>query len=91
MIIKREVNGQVLEFELTRDELYGTYYEVEHIDDVMLMDIWFNGDGNLTEDQLERIADIYRSNVDDNDGIRDWRFDIGEYAVAEVLKEDGLK
>lgn len=90
MKIKREVDGQVLEFELTRDELYGTYYEVEHIDDVMLMDLWFNGDGNLTEDQLERIADVYRSYVDDSDGIREWRFYLGECAVAEVLKEDGL-
>lgn len=90
MKIKREVNGQMMEFELTKDELWKTYYEVEHIDDVMLIDIWFNEDGKLTEDQIERIANIYRTDVDDNDGIRDWRFDIGKAAVREVMKEDGI-
>lgn len=90
MTIKREVNGQVLEFELTTAELYGTFHEVQHNDDMMLMDIWLN-DGDLDDDQIERIADLYRAIVDDSDGIRGRRYGIAKEALAEVLREDGLK
>ena len=90
MTIKREVNGEMMEFELTTAELYGTFYEVQHNYDEETIQWYMDCTGvEVPEDKMDKIADIYRDAYNEYlDDCSDARFDFAKDAVREVLGND---
>lgn len=92
MKIKREVNGQIMEFELTDHELWKAYDEFEHMSDIETVDFYTdNEDGShyIPDDKIDEVANRYRNLYDrylDNDA--DVRFECVRDAMKEVLGYD---
>lgn len=59
MKIKREVNGRVLEYELTEHELWQAYDELEHRFDIETVD-FYCGD-EVPDDRMDEVANKYRN------------------------------
>ena len=87
MKIKRVVNGQEVEFELTGIELIQASREQDEYDNrddlETVLDEDFDGEVELTETEFTeaiRLFRKYRSNSDE------WRYDARD-AISEILKE----
>ena len=83
MKIKRNVNGQEMEFELTNDEHMIAYYEWQaEIDKEDIQSVLDEMGLSATDEQLDIIADNFRDYMAEDDS---WR-DHAEYAINEILK-----
>ena len=83
MKIKRNVNGQEIEFVLTFEEQMVSYYEWQNeIDKEDVQNVLDEMGLAATDEQLELIVDKFRDymSVDDS-----WRYH-ARYAINEVLK-----
>ena len=88
MTIKREVNGQVLEFELTNEEMWQAFDKIEHREDVATVKFYANAD-DIPEDKLDAVAYRFRKLYNyylDND--TDIRWELVGDAVTEVLGDE---
>lgn len=93
MKIKRNVNGQDMEFELTWQEMWETYTEQEHLfrmEDVRNYVAECAEDADdvpeLTEEQIDRAADLVTEWMDENDGVSETQWAIVDDAIKEVLR-----
>lgn len=99
MKIKRTINGESVEIELTETELVLAYREQQH--EFTMMDVrsllendeyyWTdeNGDSHppeLTDEQVDDAACWAQEWLDENDHISEVRWDIIHDAIEEVLK-----
>lgn len=97
MKIVREVNGTSMEFELSKDELFGAYQEQEHIWDANYICNEFSGDerfDGMTDAEREaaysEIAWDYRKTADKVElGLRD-DYEIASQAVDGYFEEKGI-
>lgn len=82
MKIKRNVNGQEMEFELTHEELYKAFYEQErecHKEDIQLV---LEEKGLIVSDeQFDLIISEYDDYLSELDG---WRY-AAEEAISTVM------
>ena len=88
MKIKREVNGETVEFELTKDEMWKAYDECEHIIDVETVDFYAEDD-EIPDDKIDDVANRYRNLYGrylEED--TDVRYDCVRDAIREVLGND---
>lgn len=88
MKIKRNVNGQDMEFELTWQEMWETYTEQEHLfrmEDVRSYAEEEECGKELTEEQIDRAADLVTEWLDGNDGVSETLWAIVGDAIREVL------
>lgn len=93
MTIKREVNGKMMEFELTYNEMCNAYFEQEHVFDMEDVRAYYDYDDEtsgdrrrLTEEHAEEVATLAREWMDENDGIAETRWNCIDDAIKEVLK-----
>lgn len=89
MKIKRNVNGQEMEFELTGNEMWQAYREQEHlflVEDVRGYIEEMDGVPELTEEQIDRVIDLVTEWMDKNDNISETRWAIVDDAIEEVLE-----
>lgn len=87
MKIKRNVNGQEMEFELTHYEHMHAFYEWrDECDKEDVQSVLDDMELSATDEQLVVIADRFRDYMSNDDS---WRYH-AEYAINEVLnkKED---
>ena len=83
MKIKRNVNGQEMEFELTDSECMHAFYEWHAECDKEDVQTVLDDMGlTATDEQLDLIADRFRDYMSEDDS---WRYH-AEYAINEVLK-----
>ena len=83
MKIKRNVNGQEMEFALTDLECMHTFYEWHaECDKEDVQTILEEMGLTATDEQLDLIADRFRDYMSNDDS---WRYH-AEYAINEVLK-----
>lgn len=84
MKIKRNVNGQEMEFELTYDEHMNAFYEWHNeCDKEDIQSVLEDMELTATDEQLALIADKFRDYMSCDDS---WRYH-AEYAINEVLKK----
>lgn len=89
MTIKRIVNGQEMEFELTFQELTEAHDEKQHLIDLDDIDLIYEGRREypefpeLTDDELDRAARLYRHYQNNSE---DWVYDADE-AIKHVISE----
>lgn len=86
MKIKRNINGQEIEIELTKGELYDAFYEQErdfYIEDVRSR---YNCD-NLDDSAVANIAEEWKDHL----GNHDLYWDIYWETLRYVAKENGLE
>ena len=91
MTIKREVNGQMMEFELTDNEMYTAFCEQEREftkEDIRSYFEEREVDVPFTEDQLDDIAIDARDLMDGDDCINECRWECIHDAIKEALKHD---
>ena len=96
MKIKRVVNGEEIEFELTGSEMHEAYWEYEHnctTEDIKTyLEDWEDEDKPvLTEDQVDRAAYYVEDWVNDSDTIAEVRWDCVAEAIGKIVKEDVIK
>lgn len=84
MTIKREVNGQMMEFELTERELRDAYFEQEHNFD---MEDVRNFDVPCPEEYVSKVASLARNYMDTNDCMAEDRWNCIELAIKEVCED----
>lgn len=78
MKIKRNVNGQEMEFELTRDEIYEVFWEQERSDYADDIQSVIEDEGILmTDEQFHRAIELYKKYLSNDDS---WR-----YAAEEAI------
>ena len=83
MKIKRNVNGQEMEFELTDWECRTAFYEWhEGVDKEDVQTVLDEKELTVTDEQLELIADRFRDYMSEDDT---WRY-CAENAIYDVLK-----
>ena len=83
MKIKRNVNGQEVEFVLTFEEQMVSYYEWQNeIDKEDVQNVLDEMGLTATDEQLELIADKFRDYMSEDDS---WRYH-ARSAINEVLK-----
>lgn len=91
MKIKRVVNGQEIEFELTGAELTqaakeeSKYNDREDLETVIDED--FDEEVKLTEKEMTAAIELYKKYRSNDD---QWRYD-AENAINEIIKERGVK
>jgi hypothetical protein len=84
MIIKRNVNGQEMYFELTDEECRKAFYEwYEYCDKEDIQTVLDEMELDATDEQLDLIADKFRDYMSEDDS---WRYH-ARYAINEVLKK----
>ncbi len=84
MKIKRNVNGQEMEFELTDSEHMKAYYEWQnYVDKEDIQNVLDEMELSATDKQLDLIADNFRDYMANDDS---WRYH-ARYAINEVLKK----
>ena len=84
MKIKRNVNGQEMEFELTDMECMHTFYEWRNeCDKEDIQSVLDEMDVSATDEQMDLIADKYRDYLSEDDA---WRYH-AENAIDYVLNE----
>lgn len=92
MTIKRTINGKPVEITLTEYEMWEAYREQEHeFDKEDVVSMWedMNEDEELpemTEEQIETVADCVRKWLDANDNISEIRWDNIRDAIMEELE-----
>lgn len=83
MKIKRIVNGQEMEFELTDSEQMQAFYEWhDECDKEDIQSVLEDMELTVTDEQLSLMADKFRDYMSCDDS---WRYH-AEYAINEVLK-----
>lgn len=83
MKIKRNVNGQEMEFELTDWECRTAFYEWhEAVDKEDVQTVLDEKELTVTDEQLELIADRFRDYMSEDDT---WRY-CAENAIYDVLR-----
>ena len=88
MKIKREVDGKMLEFELTDLEALITYHEYEHKTDIETV-VLYTKDNEVPDDKIDEVANYYRNLYDIQlEYASDLRYDCVRDAVKEVLGND---
>ncbi len=84
MKIKRNVNGQEMEFELTFEECRKVFYEYrEECDKEDIQDVLDDEDLSVTDEQMKLIVDRYRDYLSEDDT---WRY-CAENAIDYVLNK----
>ena len=92
MTIKRIINGQPVEITLTEHELWEAYREQEHeFDKEDVVSMWEDMAEDeelpeMTEEQIETVADCVRKWLDANDHISEIRWDNIRDAITEELE-----
>lgn len=85
MKIKREVDGKMLEFELTDHEVWMAYDEYEHKIDIETVD-FYTEDNEVPDDKIDDVANRYRNLYGKYlEYDSDVRYDCVRDAVKEVL------
>ena len=92
MKIERVINGQKIEIELTKSEMWSAYREQEHLfdmEDIRSAVESIDDDeipSTLTDEQIDDAACWARGWMDDNVHILDCRWKIIYNAIREVIK-----
>lgn len=88
MTIKREVDGKMMEFELTNGEVWNAYDELEHKDDIALVKFYVE-DGEVPDDKISAVAYRFRKLYNLYlDADADVRYECVCDAMKEVLGND---
>lgn len=96
MKINRIINGQKTEIELTETELIMAYREEKrNCDRSEIMFYWdecdYAPDYEITDDQIDRAALLFREYLDENDTVNEIMWDKASEAITNVLREDGVE
>lgn len=87
MKIKREVNGQMMEFELTDNEMSAAFIEWEHTCDMQDIRSFYE-DEEMPNSVVSEIADVARDMMNDSDRCRDMWWGCIRAAYKEVVGND---
>ena len=86
MNIKRNVNGQEMEFELTSEEMYKAFYEQQNqfYKDDIISTLYLRG-LVVTDEQMVEIIERYDDNLSEDES---WRYAAEEaiYAILNATK-----
>ena len=89
MKIKREVNGQMLEFELTYNEMSAAFTEWEHVGDMQdVRSFHEDEDLEMPDNVVSEIADTARDMMNNSDTYMDEWWECIRAAYKEVVGND---